>query len=80
MPDIHNPVANGIKGQHIVGYSDAEVTRRTNPHGRPINRKMIIKAARDLGYSRAVIRQLKDAETDEEITRIMTNARKRSLE
>lgn len=78
MPDIHNPVANGIKGQHIVGYSDVDGPKP--PFIGTTDKKKSIKAARDLGYGRAVIRQLEDAETDEEITRIMANARKRSLE
>ena len=78
MPDLHHPFDQGVRGQQVVGYSDKEIHNK--PKGRPINRREVIKAAKDLGYGRGVIRQLEDAETDEEITRIMTNARKRSLE
>lgn len=77
MPDLHHPFDQGVKGQQVVGYSDKEIHRKTQ--GRPINKRDIINAARDLGYGHGVVRQLEDAETDEEITRIMTNARKRSL-
>lgn len=78
MPDLHYRLDNGIKGRHVVGYSHVDGPKP--PFIGTTDKKKSIKAARDLGYGRAVIRQLEDAETDEEIARIMTNARKRSLE
>ena len=42
-------------------------------------KKKAIKAARELGYSGTVIKQLKEAKTDVELTRIMKTARMRSF-
>ena len=38
-------------------------------------RKDALKAAKDLGYGEEVIQQIKNAKTDDEISRIMASAR-----
>ena len=42
-------------------------------------KKQAIKAARELGYSGTVIKQLREAKTDVELGRIMKTARVRSF-
>lgn len=78
MPDLRYRLDNGIKGRHVIGYSHVDGPKPS--FSGTTDKKKTIKAAKDLGYSRTVIRQLEDAETDEEIARIMGTARKRSLE
>lgn len=43
-------------------------------------KKFALKAAKELGYSDEVIERIKNAESDFEVSRIMTTARKRSLD
>lgn len=78
MPDLHYHMDHGIKGRHVVGYSEAGCDTR-GPSNVANNKDKAIRAAKQLGYSPCVIEKIKEAETPEEISRIMCTARKRSL-
>jgi hypothetical protein len=78
MPDRHYRLENGIKGHKVVGYSEAGTDLR-GPSNVANNKNKAIRAAKQLGYDNGVIDQLKEANTPEEISRIMCTARKRSL-
>ena len=43
-------------------------------------KKFATKAAKDLGYPKSVIKEIKDAKSDEEISRIMKIARERAFD
>ena len=78
MPDRHYRLENGIKGHKVIGYSEAGVDAR-GPSNVANSKDKAIKAAKQLGYGNGTINQLKEAESPEEISRIMCTARKRSL-
>ena len=78
MPDLHYRMDHGIKGHHVVGYSEAGTDLR-GPQNVANNKDKAMRAAKQLGYGRDVIEKLKEAESPEEISRIMCTARKRSL-
>lgn len=50
-----------------------------NFNGEPFDRKSYIVAAKDLGYSYDVIKQLEHADGDIECTRIMATAREQAI-
>lgn len=78
MPDLHYYMDHGIRGTHVVGYSEAGTDLR-GPSNVANNKDKAIKAAKQLGYGNGTINQIKEAKTPEEISRIMCTARKRSL-
>lgn len=78
MPSLHSPYATGY-GRKVIPISSTPNPNKGVLKGTTY-KMQAMKAAKDLHYGPDVIKQIKNAKNDREITRIMKTARKRGME